>query len=397
MPSHKHPRFAEMLAKCKARLGDESPASDAAHDADAIPGVTITLYPTTQPTTGPVFGPNGNVWFSIGGISGGTLGEFIAAAKTVRQCPDTEYLVQEICADKAGNLWFGIAPAPVLGCSTTSCNIVTFPTAGQTIDLVLGPDGNVYFSDSGKRIGQAAPNRKITQFPTSFGSIAPIVGRDGAIWFGEWGPKLGRLSIPGYKVTEWTVTASDAGTNSLLASADGSIWYGTDVLVGRITPQGQVVEYKIGGGGAFNLLEGPDGNVWFAGQYSPQVGKVTPQGEVWFYDLNALPMGMAFGADNRLYVGEIESFLAIIDPQGKVAQRPIPGVIPWPPHLGPDNNVWFGINGAGSSSFIGRATPAGGLDVARSFGYPNTYLNGRDGRSMYMGWSGLNLGVATFG
>lgn len=398
MPSRHHRRFADILinspagAHMRARPLPAEVAKLGKHSSSAE-GVTFDYYTTTATTFGPLYGPNGNVWFT----AGGSVGEFIIASKTIRQCPGLNGLAQEVVADQAGNLWFGMSwGAYCIGRSTTACNVTSYATAGWTNDLVLGPDGNVYFSDNGRKLGRAAPNGTITEFPTTYGTNDPIVGPGNTIWFGEFGPKVGRLSLADNQITEWTVKANVSG--SLLATPDGSVWFGTDFVIGRITPQGQVQEYNIGGAGAFNLLYGPDGNVWFGCQYAAQSGKVTPSGQVSLYNINGDPMGMCFGSDNKLYVGQVTYFLSVVDLQGNVTNRPLTGAVPYAPHLGPDNNVWFSGNpfmSPGVSAFIGRIKPDGQLTEFPQSAYPNSFLNGRDGRTMYMGMGTYAFGVVT--
>jgi virginiamycin B lyase len=287
--------------------------------------------------------------------------------------------------------------ASCIGRSTTGCNVTSYPTAGWTNDLVLGPDGNIYFSDKGRKLGRATPSATITEFPTTYGTNDPVVGPGNTIWFGELGPKVGRLSIASDQITEWTVKAGSL-SGSLLVTPDGSIWFGTDLVIGRVTPQGQVQEYDIGGAGAFNLLHGPDGNVWFGCQFAAQIGKVTSGGQVSLYNVSGYPMGLCFGSDNKLYVGQTTYFLAVVDLQGKVTERPLTGAIPYAPHLGPDGNVWFSGNpylSPGVSAFVGRIKPNGSLTEFQQSAHPNSFLNGRDGRTMYMGMNTAAFGVVT--
>ncbi|HVZ39787.1 MAG TPA: hypothetical protein VHI13_10955 [Candidatus Kapabacteria bacterium] len=398
MPLRNHLRFTDIMLNSAAgatmraqRLSPELAASTV--HSIVSNGVTFDFYQTSSITVGPIVGPNNNIWFAVGT----SVGQFVLPQKTIQECPPTQAgLAQELVTDLTGNIWFGISfGAPVIGRSTPGCNVTTYPTNGPTSNVVLGPNGNIYFSDQGQRIGSATPAGIITEFPTTYGTVDPIVGPGNAIWFGEFGPRIGKLTLPGNQVTEWTVTAA-AITSSLLATPDGSVWYGTDLTIGRITPGGQVQEYPIGNAGAFNLLLGPDGNVWFGCQFSAQVGKVTPAGQVSLYNTNDLPMGLAFGSDNKLYVGQLSYFLSVVDLNGNVNNLPLTGAIPFPPHLGPDGNIWFSGNpylSPGVSPFIGCITPAGVLTEFQTSAYPNSFLNAPDGSAIYMGMNTARFGV----
>ncbi len=402
MPSRNQRRFADILLNSLAgshMRAEPLPASVSDQDqhSSSIYGVTFDFYKTYGTTVDPIFAANGNVWFS----DGSAVGEFIINEKMIRQCGSTSGAAQEIIADDDGHVWFGISGGPgLIGRSTMDCTVTTYSTAGWTNDVLLGPDKNIYFSDSGGKIGRATPDGKITEFTTSYGTNSPIIGpNDGSIWFGENGPKVGRLALPGDEVTEWNVKAM-VGSGSLLVGPDGSVWFCTDYVIGRVTPQGNVEEYDIGGAGAFNLLNGPDGNVWFGCQNSAKVGNVTQDGRVSLYDINDNSMGLVFGTDDKLYVGQLSYYLAIIDLQGNVNERQLTGAIPYPPHVGPDGNVWFSGNAwqsLGVSSFVGRITPDGDLQEFPLSAYPNSFLNGKDGKTMYMGMNTYRFGVATLG
>lgn len=399
MASRKHRRYANVLLNSPtgAHLRAQPlPTVVAVKDQNRSSGegVIFNFYATNGTPVDPIYGPSGNIWFSIGG----SVGEFIIGNNTIQQCPGTSGLAQEIISDNDGHVWFGISWGPkTIGSSTPGCDVVTYPTAGWTNDVVLGPDGNVYFSETAQCLGRATPGGKITEFTTSFGTNDPIVGPDGNIWFGENGPKVGRLNVSSGTISEWDVKAG-VGSDSLIVGPGGSVWFGTDLVIGRITPAGQVEQYDINRAGAFNLLNGPDGNVWFGCQFAAQVGKVTMDGQVSLYNINDTPMGMVFGTDNKLYVAQLTYYLAVVDLGGNVTEHSLTGAVPYPPHVGPDGNVWFSGNPWQSptvSPFVGRITPNGILTEFPLSAYPNGFLNGTDGTTMYMTMNTYRFGVVT--
>ncbi|HVZ39786.1 MAG TPA: hypothetical protein VHI13_10950 [Candidatus Kapabacteria bacterium] len=398
MPTRNRRRFAQALLDTS--LGSrilETPLPPSLAGCEryslALEGAVFDFYATSTSTHDPIPGPDANVWFGVGS----SVGSFNIGLQAVQECGPGSGLSQGVLADNAGNIWFGQSfGASQIGRSSTGCVIDTYPTAGATVDLALGPDGNIYFSDAAARLGSATPAGIITEFPTTYGTVDPIVGPGNTIWFGEFGPRIGRLSLDGSPLQEWTVTAAGIA-GSLVPTPDGSVWYGTDITIGRITPAGEVEEYPIGRSGAFNLLYGPDGNIWFGCQFTAQVGMVTPAGQVSLYTIDDLPMGMAFGPDNKLYVGQLSYFLSVVDQGGSVNNVPLTGAIPFAPHVGPDGNIWFPGNpylNPGVPTFTGRMTPGGVLTEFQTYGYPNSFLNGYDGVTMYMGMSSATLGVA---
>ena len=72
----------------------------------------------------------------------------------------------------------------------------TFPSG-----ICGGPDGNVWFSEGGNKIGRITPSGTITEFTAgSTGGDSPLSltsGPDGNIWFVEFSAdKIGRLTPP---------------------------------------------------------------------------------------------------------------------------------------------------------------------------------------------------------
>lgn len=401
MTPRKNRRFIDFLVKHPARnyaLLSTEPALLADHDSYSMKSgnVTFDFYKTSATTHLPLYGQNGNVWFT----DGGSVGEFIVASKTIKECPQTAGLAQELINGPNGGLWFGLIGINAIGYSDMNCDVKTFATAGWTTDLVLGTNGLIYFSDKANKIGSVTTNGDVKEFPTSYSTLDPIVGPNGNIWFGEFGPKVGMLNVANGKVTEWEVKAA-VMTGSLLKRSDGSVWFGTDLAIGKITPDGKVVNYDIpGNAGASFLMEGPDGNVWFGCQYSNNVGKVDSKGQVSLYPVSGLPMGMVFGPGNRLFVGMTSYSLAIVSLDGTVEEKALTGAIPYAPHIGPDGNVWFPGNpwqSVGVSPFIGRYTVAGELTEFKTSAYPNSFLNGTDGNTIYMGMSTYRFGVINLG
>jgi virginiamycin B lyase len=108
-----------------------------------------------------------------------------------------------------GNLWFTELGAPYVGCIAVPSGAITqylLPDpATQSTDIVVGPDGALWFTEPSTTgtnwIGRITTtgSGQITQFPvpTPAASVYGItVGPDGNIWFTEWGTKMiGRLTI----------------------------------------------------------------------------------------------------------------------------------------------------------------------------------------------------------
>ncbi|MFL5541115.1 MAG: hypothetical protein ACJ8J0_19155, partial [Longimicrobiaceae bacterium] len=109
MPSRTQRRFANVLVNSPAGARMRATQLDAVGsgqepESSSSSGVTFTYYRTSSTTVDPIYGPNGNVWFS----DGSTVGEFVPGTQQILEGTAVNGLVQELAADNAGNVWFGI-------------------------------------------------------------------------------------------------------------------------------------------------------------------------------------------------------------------------------------------------------------------------------------------------
>jgi sugar lactone lactonase YvrE len=142
-----------------------------------------------------------------------------------------------------------------------------------------------------------------------------LVGPDGNIWFSDLTSTIGKISADGTVSLYAANSQGYSAPNFLTVGADGNIWFAlrsgaTSGAIGRITTGGQLSVFSKG------LLPkafpncitlGPDGNVWFTDQIGA-VGKVTVDGRITEYTAgmspNARPRMIASGQDGALWVTE---------------------------------------------------------------------------------------------
>jgi streptogramin lyase len=210
----------------------------------------------------------------------------------------------------------------------------------------------------------------VTQFPIPTAGSQPLGitrGPDGNLWFAEI-HAIGRIT-PGGQITEFRQGLSPASEPvEITAGPDGNVWFtesGTD-RIGRVTPAGVVTEFSTGStGGNFvdGITAGSDGNLWFTEQ-SGRIGRITPTGMVTFFPTNLVsqPSLITLGPDGNLWWADEAGFIGRITPAGAVTKFSA-GLSDPTPHsdivgitAGPDGNLWFTEAGA---SRIGRITPAG--------------------------------------
>src|SRR5262245_30708356 len=150
--------------------------------------------------------------------------------------------------------------------------------------ITRGPDGNLWYTDSGDKIGRITPAGVITVFSAG---ITPgsepagiTAGPDGNLWFTEdAGNRIGRITPAGV-VTEFTNGLSPLCIPALIvAGPDGNLWFteqATDVI-GRITPAGVGTEFAAGltpYASPAGITVGPDGNIWFTELNGNQIGRL---------------------------------------------------------------------------------------------------------------------------
>src|SRR5262245_48772314 len=104
-------------------------------------------------------------------------------------------------------------------------------------DLSAGPDGNLWFTADGDRLGFITPQGKMTTFDTH-GQVrypsAMITGPDGALWFAALDNVIGRITTSG-AITTFSAQGNAADPPiALAAGPDGNVYYATiENVVGR--------------------------------------------------------------------------------------------------------------------------------------------------------------------
>ncbi len=267
-------------------------------------------------------------------------------------------LATEIVAGPDGNLWF--ASLDGIGNITTSGVSVMIPTAGSIADLTFDHDGNLWFTENVRtgltwqdKIGRLSKSGLIEEFalpaegrdPYSLvGSI--VAGPDGNIWFTETGGRIGRITQAG-SLTEFLL---DVGVGAITAGPDGNLWFTASDGVERISPTGVVTEVAVFGGGG-GITFGPDGALWVAGE--GMIWRITTGGLVSTFVLpqyQGLLRGICSGPDGNLWFTEPSGPFGPIGPSkiGRIttagviteSQLPDPWAFPLGITSGPDGNLW---------------------------------------------------------
>ena len=296
-----------------------------------------------------------------------------------------------------GNMWyarlfpnFGEYQSQIGRVSTKGVYQPAFTTdQGFNEDMILGPDGNVWFSETGfsgdpggQSVGRITPQGKVTLFPMPCGGVNCsgrdlTVGPDGSIWFAtattvnnsaNFG--IGRIDIK--KGTMAFFPTAGTIVLDLTAGTDGNLWYTTEAngLVGRMTPSGVNTIFPmpalVCGGGS--IVTGPDHLLWItdacgsvvaanvAGAQPNVVSQFTTGTGTVIGDLERGPDAVYFNT-----FGAGPDLIARATTAGLLYYSIGTGAFVQTLALGPDGNIWFtDFANHGSSPLtpaIGRITP----------------------------------------
>lgn len=268
------------------------------------------------------------------------------------------------------NLWFSYL-GPNVGRITPSGTVTLFPvpSGGAPDGMTAGPDGNVWFVDNTMlQIGRITPVGNIVEFPLPADEIfSPndiVTGRDGNLWFADGvNSQIVRMSIDG-RFTEFPTPTPGAGPIGITVGPDGNVWFTESTVaiskIARITPTGTITEFSVPTPNSrpYGICAGPDGNLWFTEGVAARIGRATTSGAIVEFPLAAgtNPTFITSGPDGNLWFSEtsVANKVARITPVGVVTEFtiPTPNAMPFGIAAGPDGNIWFAQTG-----MIGRIRP----------------------------------------
>jgi virginiamycin B lyase len=320
--------------------------------------------------------------------------EGAASAPTVRvwSVPPWDNYIRELAAGPDRAMWFvheGKGDITRISRISTSGKIRHFSLPANTSagELTAGPGDALWFTasvdDYSKgAIGRITTDGKVDFFPLPDPDFVPrdlARGPDGTVWFFETGEssdgkrverRIGRIDTTG-SITEHSlgkVSARYLATDSIARGADGAMWFTDSAVgrVGRITKGGSVKHFKLSGfwsprcvdssGGHFtcspaSIIAGPRNKMWFMGLYGDRIVEISSGGKLRFHRVPMVgrqpTILRAIGAGPGGAVWFVTGVAAgRIAPSGAIAQYPIVGRNGVEPALtrivaGPDATMWF--------------------------------------------------------
>jgi virginiamycin B lyase len=268
-----------------------------------------------------------------------------------------------------------------------------------------GDSGPVSSGDGGRVVPPAVPGPKVTfadfATPTLASPGAICAGPDGRIWFlfQQGGGALGAVTLDGQNFGQINISVNGVGPVGINPGPDGNVWYTKQQGIGKVMPSalpsnGNVVIMSGGyqefgapmNGETAGIVQGPDGNMWFAMPTPGMIANITTSGQSTAYPLpgtNRSPTDITVGPDGNLwYTDTAANVIGRITTSGTITEYPIPTPASDPRAIcgGPkgDGNLWFVEHDAHN---IGRITPSGEITefAIPSGGDPYAIAAGPDG------------------
>ncbi len=318
----------------------------------------VVLRDTTGAPLNPLEHPEGTMWF--GTFGGSSVGRFRDGA--VEQFSTAGAVTGNLVLGPDGKVWFSDSAG---GVGNVDANGVVFENATHdaTRDLLVGPNGNIWFADDGDAsnvfIGQVDMENNLVEYPVdgytsgAGGKPGMVAAPDGNIWFGVFPEaKIGYVSMDGVVAYVDTPTM----TRHPIVGPDGNIWFGADEMIGRVDLTSHEVRTWPTSYDTDYLATGSDGNIWF-GQYGPKLGRITPDGTLTEFDTSNFPQFLVLGADGNIWYGSSDHVVGRITPAGTVTELPTSDSTTYL-MAGPDGTVWFATEGSPTSGSLGKVVAA---------------------------------------
>lgn len=321
-----------------------------------------------------------DLWFALRGSGGYAIGH-IALDGSMRSVPlpaGYEISPGNVVVGPDGNLWY-IATTPIFidpqgGTFSTAFGRVTptgsiqqfaYPhsTAGPLInthDLAVGPDGKLWYALNQETFGQPDANHVIQE--------------------GYAGGHVGRLTLSG-SFQEFALPNPRAIVSNIVNGPDGNVWFADGTTqIDQITPAGVIRTFPLPQGGE-SPVAGPDRNLWFFVSRPMGIERLTPTGQLTGFrpEPHLSPTGLLpeeegnvntliVGADGNLWFTERPwPIIGRITPDGDITEY-------WPPTTGgrtisvlgqlaasPDGSIVYTMNTYGDPTLAPESGIAGRL------------------------------------
>jgi hypothetical protein len=220
------------------------------------------------------------------------------------------YDARDMALDESNNVWISFSNKFVKVTPSNTISEVAMPTGVNPAAFVFNA-GYIWFlrTDSGK-IGKMLPDgTNISEFtvPSSFGSNSFstsndfVIGPDGNLWFTQQYGGLGRITPAG----AITVLSNVSQSNAKILVYDNALWINSGYSsIQRITADGTVTNTSTCGG--INLAVGADNYFWCGGTFATNSAFLNRQ-IISTTQTNTLAQSIGLGSTTSSQVSEIIS------------------------------------------------------------------------------------------
>lgn len=304
-----------------------------------------------------------------------------APTLTEYEIPTSDLKPASIVGGPDGKLWFTVAAKPGVETVSTAgvfSPLLTTGITNPTQGIMVGSDGNLWFTEPKSRIGKVTTLGVATEYVVEGEPVELAPDPEGgALWYtNDAAPdSIARLSLSTGKSKEYSVgLTANSKPGGIAAGQDGNLWFTETVgsgAIGRITPTGTITEFTAGLTANSKLGEitaGPEDSMWFTEQANPgAIGRIERTGAIAEYrtglTANSQPYGIATADDGSVYFTEraAPGRIGRITASGLVTEYATPSTGSQPEGIaeGPDGNMWF--TELGNHGKIGRITVAPGV------------------------------------
>ena len=348
------PRKSLALAAAMLAVALQAPS---AHAAPALAGT----FPLTDGQPGEITaGPDGNVWFTVGGVLDKQIGKITPSGAVTEYEITGDPTLKGLTSGPDGNLWATATNAVVKipPGDPTSATSFTDAGIGSTADIVTGPDGHLWTGSDATVIEIRPANPGVGDTPHS-GIVAGTakgiaVASDGTLWIAD--NNSADSAIVHFNTAGTVIGAPIKTDDGLLqtqiaAGPAGQIAFTQPVhtpqRVGRIDAAGnlQFTNMPNGLGDPTGITFGNDGAYWTANFGVDKLRRITPTGDLTepiTFDANSGPRYVTKGPGDTLWVS--------LETSNKIAK--ITGVsappVTVPPVVTPPSVTFHGLKPHGS-------------------------------------------------
>ncbi len=236
---------------------------------------------------------------------------------------------------------------PIAG-ATDSSYIPTLADVGYKLAVKVGAlnGGGLATVTTSATPGEVQKGTEPYKMPTGSGSPHSIAKGPNGDWYTEYNKdKIGNLNNILGTFTEFTIggTAED-----IVEGPEGDMWFTEEEAsrIGKITTSGTVTEYSLPGGSEpVSIAIGPDKNLWFTEQGTDKIGRMTTSGEVTQFSLPAenRPHAITAGSDGNIWFTLRHSIDKMTTSGTIIGEYKVPVEYPepWTIITGPEGDLWF--------------------------------------------------------